>query len=85
RYEAFFPNGRREVLLDIPKYDFNWQLRYLLETPLTLPPGTRICCTAWYDNSSRNPANPDPQQQVRWGDQTTDEMLIGFYSIIETR
>lgn len=84
RYEAFFPNGRREVLLDIPKYDFNWQLRYLLETPLTLPPGTRIRCTAWYDNSSSNPANPDPQQQVRWGDQTTDEMLIGFYSIVES-
>ena len=85
RYEGFFPNGRREVLLDIPSYDFNWQLRYLLEKPLPLPPGTRIRCTAWYDNSAKNPANPDPQTEVRWGDQTTDEMLIGFYSIVEKR
>ena len=85
RYEAFFPNGRREVLLDIPSYDFNWQLRYLLEKPLPLPPGTRIRCTARYDNSARNPANPDPLTVVRWGDQTTDEMLIGFYSIVEKR
>ena len=85
RYEAFFPNGRREVLLDIPSYDFNWQLRYLLEKPLPLPPGTRIRCTAWYDNSAKNPANPDSQTEVRWGDQTTDEMLIGFYSIVEKR
>ena len=85
RYEAFFPNGCREVLLDIPCYDFNWQLRYLLEKPLPLPPGTRIRCTAWYDNSSSNPANPDSTLEIQWGDQTTDEMLIGFYSIVENR
>ena len=85
RYEAFFPKGRREILLDVPKYDFNWQLRYLLEKPLPLPPGTRIRCTAWYDNSSRNPANPDSTLEIQWGDQTTDEMLIGFYSIVEPR
>lgn len=85
RYEAFFPNGRREVLLDIPCYDFNWQLRYLLEKPLPLPPGTRIRCTAWYDNSPSNPANPDSTLEIQWGDQTTDEMLIGFYSIVEKR
>jgi len=73
------------VLLDVPRYDFNWQLRYLLDHPLRLPIGTRVRCTAWYDNSSNNPANPNPQQEVRWGDQTTDEMLIGFYSIVEKK
>ncbi len=85
RYEAFFPDGRCEILLDVPRYDFNWQLRYLLDHPLRLPIGTRVRCTAWYDNSSNNPANPNPQQEVRWGDQTTDEMLIGFYSIVEKK
>ena len=72
-------------MLDIPCYDFNWQLRYLLEKPLPLPPGTRIRCTAWYDNSSSNPANPDSTLEIQWADQITDEMLIGFYSIVENR
>ena len=85
RYEAIFPNGRVEILLDVPKYDFNWLLRYLLKQPLALPTGTRLRCTAWYDNSSSNPANPNPQVSVRWGDQTTDEMLIGFYSVVEIK
>ena len=85
RYEAIFPNGRVEILLDVPKYDFNWLLRYLLKQQLALPTGTRLRCTAWYDNSSSNPANPNPQVAVRWGDQTTDEMLIGFYSVIEIK
>lgn len=80
RFEAVYPDGRREILLDVPRYDFNWQLRYELAVPKRLPRGTRLICTASYDNSAANPANPDPTQEVIWGDQTRDEMLIGFYA-----
>jgi peroxiredoxin len=82
RFEAVFPGGRREVLLDVPRYDFNWQLRYELAEPRPLPRGTRLVCTAVYDNSADNPANPDPKSVVTWGDQTSDEMLIGFYAYV---
>ena len=78
RYEAALPGGERKLLLDIPRYDFNWQLSYLLREPLDVPGGTRIHATAWYDNSADNPANPDPTKLVRWGEQTWDEMLIGY-------
>ncbi len=61
RYEAEFPDGRREVLLDVPKYDFNWQLTYHLAEPMLIPKGTRVHCTAHYDNSEENPANPESQ------------------------
>ncbi len=82
RYEAIYPNGSREILLDVPRYDFNWQLRYILKQPKRLPRGTRLVCWAWYDNSTRNLANPDPEATVQWGDQTWEEMLIGFYSVL---
>jgi hypothetical protein len=82
RIEACFPNGLREVLLDVPRYDFNWQLRYDFAEPKPLPSGTRLVCTARYDNSSSNPANPDATKAVVWGDQTGDEMLIGFVSYV---
>jgi peroxiredoxin len=82
RFEAAYPDGRREVLLDVPRYDFNWQLRYELEEPKYLPKGTRLICTARYDNSADNPANPDPTKDVGWGDQTSDEMLIGFFAYV---
>jgi peroxiredoxin len=80
RVEAHFPDGRREVLLDVPRYDFNWQLRYDLAEAKALPRGTRLVCAARYDNSSSNPANPDPTMAVGWGDQTRDEMLICFFT-----
>jgi peroxiredoxin len=82
RFEAAYPDGRREVLLDVPRYDFNWQLRYELAEPKRLPKGTRLICTAHYDNSAANPANPDPTKDVGWGDQTWQEMLIGFFVYI---
>ncbi|MEZ6134554.1 MAG: redoxin domain-containing protein [Pirellulaceae bacterium] len=82
RYEAIFPDGRREVLLNVPKYDFNWQLKYILEQPLRLTRGTRIVCTAVYDNSQYNLANPDPSRPVRWGDQSFEEMMIGFMDTV---
>jgi peroxiredoxin/mono/diheme cytochrome c family protein len=82
RFEAAYPDGRREVLLDVPHYDFNWQLRYELAEPKPLPAGTRLVCTARYDNSAANPANPDPGKDVGWGDQTDEEMLIGFFAFV---
>ena len=60
KYEAEYPDGTREVLLDVPNYDFNWQLRYMLAEPKLMPKGTRLHCTAHFDNSADNLANPDP-------------------------
>lgn len=82
RYEAEYPDGCREILLDIPHYDFNWQLRYHLAEPKLLPAGTRLLCTAHFDNSPNNLANPDPTKPVRWGDQTWEEMMIGYFSTL---
>jgi len=65
-------------LLRVPRYDFNWQESYALAKPLRVPAGTRIDCVAHFDNSAGNPANPDPSKEVRWGDMTWNEMMIGF-------
>jgi mono/diheme cytochrome c family protein len=78
KFEAVSPDGKTETLLDIPRYDFNWQLRYDYAMPRFLPRGTTIKITAVYDNSTGNPANPDPTKNVRWGQQTYDEMMIGY-------
>lgn len=78
RYEAVLPDGTRRRLLEIPAYDFNWQLTYKLAEPVTLPRGAKLIYTAWYDNSTGNPANPDPKKIVRWGPQTFDEMMLGY-------
>ena len=78
---AVFPDGRTQVLLSVPKYDFNWQLTYYLEEPLVLPVGTVIEGTAHFDNSAGNPHNPDPSSPVKWGDQSWEEMMIGFFSV----
>jgi thiol-disulfide isomerase/thioredoxin/mono/diheme cytochrome c family protein len=78
RYEAT-PKGRqKEILLDIPRYDFNWQLRYELAEPLALPKGSNLWGIGWYDNSAQNPANPNPAATVHWGKQTYDEMMLGY-------
>jgi hypothetical protein len=79
-YTAVYPDGRSEVLLHVPKYDFNWQLTYLPKEPIRLPKGTRLECVAHFDNSARNKYNPDPSKEVRWGDQTWEEMMIGWFS-----
>jgi len=81
RYEALFPTGDSEILVDIPRYDFNWQTAYRLSTPMRLPAGTRVHCTARFDNSAKNLANPDPDRTVQWGDQTWDEMMIGYMDV----
>lgn len=80
RIEAFFPDGRREVLLNVPRYDFGWQLMYYPKRDLALPRGTRLLVSSTFDNSTRNKANPDATQAVRWGDPSDDEMMIGFIS-----
>jgi thiol-disulfide isomerase/thioredoxin len=81
-YDVIDPKTKKvtetKVLLDVPHYDFNWQLRYELAEPVTLPAGTPVRYTAWYDNSSKNPANPDPKKTVKWGDQTYEEMFLGY-------
>ncbi|MCO8124575.1 redoxin domain-containing protein [Stieleria sp. TO1_6] len=82
RYDVTFPDGREEVLLNVPHYDFNWQLKYTLKDPLSLPKGTQIKCTAVFDNSEDNLTNPDPTKPVRWGDQSFEEMMIGFMDTI---
>ncbi len=80
RYTAIFPDGKEEILLDVPRYDFNWQHTYALAEPRLMPAGTRLHCEAWFDNSENNLANPDPSATVRWGDQTWEEMMLGYFS-----
>ncbi len=77
-FELTTPDGKTETLLDIPRYDFNWQLRYDYREPKVIPKGSRVKVTAVFDNSDGNPANPDPAKLVRWGPQTYEEMLIGY-------
>ncbi|MEZ6124013.1 MAG: redoxin domain-containing protein [Planctomycetaceae bacterium] len=81
RFEADIPGQDRQTLLDVPAYDFNWQTAYRLQAPLTLPAGSRMVCTAAFDNSADNLNNPDPSASVRWGDQTWHEMMIGYFDI----
>lgn len=76
-FVAHYPDGRQEMLLNIPTYDFNWQSTYDLAQPLTVPAGTRIVYTQVFDNSSQNKANPDPGRVVTWGEQTWEEMVFG--------
>ena len=82
RYELVLPTGERETLLNVPHYDFNWQTAYELKAPRKLPKGSKIVCTAWYDNSTGNPANPDPTKTVKWGQQTYEEMMLGFFEYV---
>jgi peroxiredoxin/mono/diheme cytochrome c family protein len=81
RYTATFPDGSQEILLSVPAFDFAWQSVYRLAGPRFLPRGTRIDCLAHFDNSAKNPANPDPSRKVVWGDQTFEEMMIGFIDV----
>lgn len=85
RYELVLPTGERDILLDVPAYDFNWQTRYLLKRPRELPIGSSIHCRAVFDNSEQNLANPNPNTTVRWGDQSWDEMMLGYFDVILPR
>lgn len=78
KYTAYLPDGSEEVLLDVPRYDYNWQLYYEYEEPREFPAGTRIKVDMTFDNSKENPSNPDPTRAVRFGGSTTDEMALGW-------
>jgi peroxiredoxin len=77
-YEAIYPDGKMEVLLSVPRWDFGWQSVYRCAEPVAMPKGTRLHCVAHFDNSSANLNNPDPTRHVFWGDQTWEEMMIGW-------
>ena len=79
-YTATYPDGRQQVLLGVPKFDFGWQTDYWLAEPIALPKGSKLHVSAHFDNSLANKANPDPTATVRWGDQTWEEMMIGFFT-----
>lgn len=78
-FVAKYPDGREELLLSVPAYSFNWQLKHELEEPLRVPAGTQIIATGAFDNSSQNHFSPDPNSEVRWGEQSWEEMFMGFY------
>lgn len=84
-YRATYPDGRTEMILSVPTYDFNWQTDYVFKEPLRLPKGTKIWSTAWYDNSSSSRSNSDPSVDVHWGDQTWDEMQFTAISLTVER
>jgi hypothetical protein len=81
RFEANYADGRREALLDVPRYDFDCQNVYVLTQPRPMPEGTLLRCLGRFDNSTGNPSNPDPKATVTWGEQTRDEMLVGYVEV----
>ena len=83
RFTAHYPDGSQEILLSVPKYDFNWQPLYVLNPSKLIPANTRVVLDMTWDNSAQNPANPDPTQVVRWGDQTWEEMNVGWFRFRE--
>lgn len=83
RFELTYPDGKKEVLLDVPEYDFNWQLWYQLAEPKLIPKGSKMTAYATFDNSTDNPFNPDPGSAVTWGEQTFEEMMFGFFTTVD--
>ena len=81
-YRVVLPNGDTRTILRVPQYNWHWQLWYDLAEPIDLPPGARIECTAHFDNSSNNPENPDPTKTIIWGQQSWDEMMVGFFNLV---
>jgi hypothetical protein len=86
QYTLVRPDSSTEIVLDVPRYDFNWQTYYLFEKPLVIPAGGKLLSLAWYDNSASNEHNPDASKEVRWGDQTWEEMqYTGFLYSVPSR
>jgi hypothetical protein len=81
-YRVVYPSGETQTLLRVPRYDWHWQLWYNLTQPIELPKGAKIECTAHFDNSPNNPDNADPTKDVVWGDQSWDEMMVGFFNLV---
>lgn len=82
KYEVIYPDGRHETLLWVPKFSFNWQTVYWLKKPVMIPKNSKLIVTAHFDNSTKNKYNPDPKKDVRWGDPTYDEMMIGWLDVM---
>jgi hypothetical protein len=80
-FKAVYPTGESQVLLRVPNYSFSWQLIYVPQGDIVVPKGTKLHCTAHFDNSANNPFNPDPAKRISWGDQSWDEMMIGFFDV----
>jgi hypothetical protein len=85
RYEVIYPDGRKETILSVPRWDFNWQSAYVFKEPFKLPKGARLHAVAHWDNSANNPYNPDPSKRVHWGLQTWDEMMVGWATYVWER
>jgi hypothetical protein len=83
RFEATYPDGRKETLLLVPHYNFNWQITYRMEEPKFLPKGTRMAIISHFDNSPNNPLNPDPAKVVRWGEASEMEMMDGWIEYLD--
>jgi hypothetical protein len=83
RFEATYPDGRKEALLDVPKYSFDWQITYRMAKPVFAPKGTRLSFVAHFDNSANNPRNPDPKAAVRWGSASENEMMDGWVEYLD--
>jgi hypothetical protein len=80
-FELWFPDGRRRTICSVPRYDFNWQQTYALKKPVRIPAGTWAVLKGSFDNSPQNPANPNPNKRVGWGEQSWDEMFLGWYNV----
>jgi hypothetical protein len=80
-FKAIYPTGESQVLLNVPHYDFGWQLNYVPAQDIVMPKGSKIECVAHYDNSANNPSNPDATKEVRYGDQSWEEMMFGFFDV----
>jgi mono/diheme cytochrome c family protein len=81
KYEVIYPDGKRETLLNVDRYNFNWQTLYKLSQPVAVPKGSQLMVTGVFDNSTKNKLNPDPTKTIRFGEPTYDEMLVGFFDV----
>lgn len=81
QYDIIYASGETETVLKVPSWSLNWQLDYKLAKPIKLHPGDKVKATAWWDNSANNPANPDATKEVKWGEQSWEEMMIGFFEV----
>jgi hypothetical protein len=82
QYRLVYADGRKETLLDVPRYNWHWQLWYNFAQPIHLPKGSKIECTEHFDNSKNNPENPDPSKTVIWGQQSFDEMMVCMFNVV---
>ncbi len=85
RFDVALPDGRERTLVDVPRYDFNWQVPCAYGNPPLIPAGSKLRATGWFDNSQDNPVNPDPTSTVRWGENTSDEMMLGYLEFYRER